>query len=130
MLACLGEKSLYEIGSQAGIPTSATDRGVAEVCGGKYPSWRLSLFRSTLWSVFSTVSIPACDGLLKGIPVVIVYNDDIPVTGKTEQEHLAALEEVHIHGTHCDIPRSLHRLPGGRKSSSFRMHQNLTGRLG
>ena len=34
------------------------------------------------------------DGLLKGIPSVIVYIDDILVTGKTEQEHLAALEEV------------------------------------
>ena len=45
------------------------------------------------------------NGLLKGIPGVIVYIDDILVTGKTEQEHLAALEEVHIHGTHCDIPR-------------------------
>ena len=34
------------------------------------------------------------DGLLKGIPGVIVYSDDILVRGKTEQEHLAALEEV------------------------------------
>ena len=48
------------------------------------------------------------DGLRKGIPGVIVYIDYILVTGKTEQEYLAALEEVHIHGTHCDIPRPLH----------------------
>ena len=34
------------------------------------------------------------DGLLKAIPGVIVYIDDILVTGKTEQGHLAALEEV------------------------------------
>ena len=34
------------------------------------------------------------DGLLKGIPGVIVYIHDILVTGKTQQEHLAALEEV------------------------------------
>ena len=34
------------------------------------------------------------DVLLKGIPGVIVYIDDILVTGKTEQKHLATLEEV------------------------------------
>ena len=34
------------------------------------------------------------DGHLKGIPGVILYIDDILVTGKTEQEHLAAMEEV------------------------------------
>ena len=57
------------------------------------------------------------NGLLKGIPGVIVYIDDILVTGKTEQVHLAALEEVHIHGTHCDIPRHW-VTSGGRESSS------------
>ena len=34
------------------------------------------------------------DGLLKGIPGVIVYIDDILAIGRTEQEHPVALEEV------------------------------------
>ena len=34
------------------------------------------------------------DGLLKGIPGIIVYIDDILVTRKTEHEDLAALVEV------------------------------------
>lgn len=34
------------------------------------------------------------EGLLSGIPGVVVYIDDIPITGKTEEAHLAALEEV------------------------------------
>ena len=34
------------------------------------------------------------ESLLSGIPGVIVYIDDILITGKTEADHLAALEEV------------------------------------
>ncbi len=34
------------------------------------------------------------EGLLQGLPRVVVYIDDILVTGKNEQEHLASLEEV------------------------------------
>ena len=34
------------------------------------------------------------ENILKGIPGVIVYIDDVLVTGKTEEEHLAALEET------------------------------------
>ena len=34
------------------------------------------------------------EGLLRGIPGVVVYIDDILVTGKSEQDHLVALEEV------------------------------------
>ena len=34
------------------------------------------------------------DSLLAGIPGVTVYLDDILVTGKTEDDHLSALEEV------------------------------------
>ena len=34
------------------------------------------------------------ESLLSGIPGVVVYIDDILITGKTEAEHLAALEEV------------------------------------
>ena len=63
LFTCLsGGKSLYEIGPQAGIPTSATDKEVAEVCGGKYPSWPLSLQPAPIWSVLSTRSILARDG--------------------------------------------------------------------
>jgi len=34
------------------------------------------------------------ESLLSGIPGVVVYIDDILVTGPTEKEHLAALDEV------------------------------------
>ena len=34
------------------------------------------------------------ESLLSGVPNVVVYLDDILVTGPTEEEHLAALEEV------------------------------------
>ena len=34
------------------------------------------------------------ESLLKGIPGVIVYTDDVLVTGKAEEKHLVALEEV------------------------------------
>ena len=34
------------------------------------------------------------EGILQGIPGVVVYLDDILVTGKTEAEHLASLKEV------------------------------------
>ena len=34
------------------------------------------------------------ESLLKGIPGVVVYIDDVLITGKTDEEHLAALEEV------------------------------------
>ena len=34
------------------------------------------------------------ESILKGIPGVVVYIDDVLVTGKTEEEHLAALEET------------------------------------
>ena len=34
------------------------------------------------------------ESLLSGIPGVVVYTDDILITGKTEADHLAALEEV------------------------------------
>ena len=34
------------------------------------------------------------ESLLSGIPGVAVYIDDILITGKTEKDHLAALEEV------------------------------------
>ena len=34
------------------------------------------------------------ESLVQGIPGVVVYLDDILVTGKTEEEHLRSLEEV------------------------------------
>ena len=34
------------------------------------------------------------ESLLKGIPGIVVYIDDVLVTGKTDDEHLTALEEV------------------------------------
>ena len=34
------------------------------------------------------------EGLLKGVPGVVIYLDDILVTGKTKEEHMAALGEV------------------------------------
>ena len=34
------------------------------------------------------------ENLLKDIPKVVVYLDDILITGETESEHLATLEEV------------------------------------
>ena len=34
------------------------------------------------------------ENLLQGIPGVVVYIDDILVTGKTQEEHLAILERV------------------------------------
>lgn len=34
------------------------------------------------------------ESLLSDIPGVVVYIDDILITGKTEANHLAALEEV------------------------------------
>lgn len=34
------------------------------------------------------------EGLLKGVPGVVTYLDDILVTGETDEEHLAALGEV------------------------------------
>ena len=34
------------------------------------------------------------ESLLKGIPGVVVYIDDILITGKSDEQHLAALEEV------------------------------------
>ena len=36
-----------------------------------------------------------CESLLQGIPGVVVYIDDILITGATEQDHLRALEEIH-----------------------------------
>nr|XP_055046280.1 LOW QUALITY PROTEIN: uncharacterized protein K02A2.6-like [Misgurnus anguillicaudatus] len=49
--------------------------------------------------VFGVSSSPAIfqrtmDNLLQGIPHVVVYLDDILVTGKTEDEHLSNLEQV------------------------------------
>ena len=34
------------------------------------------------------------ESILSGIPGVVVYIDDVLVTGKSEEEHLTALEEV------------------------------------
>ena len=34
------------------------------------------------------------ESILSGIPGVVVYIDDVLVTGKSEQEHLSVLEEV------------------------------------
>ncbi len=36
----------------------------------------------------------AMETLLNGIPGVVVYTDDILITGETDQDHLATLEEV------------------------------------
>ena len=51
------------------------------------------------WLPFGVASAPSCfqrvmESLLKGIPGVVIYIDDVLVTGKTDEEHLAALEEV------------------------------------
>ena len=48
---------------------------------------------------FGVASVPGIfqrvmDSLLTGIPGVTVYLDDILVMGKTEEDHLSALEEV------------------------------------
>ena len=61
------------------------------------------------------------DSLIKGIPGVVAYLDDILITGPSDEEHLKALEEVLsrlkgaglrakkkvcIYGTVCDVPGS------------------------
>ena len=51
------------------------------------------------WLTFGVASAPGIfqrviKSLLSGIPRVVVYIDDILVTGKTQEAHLAALEEV------------------------------------
>ena len=48
---------------------------------------------------FGVASAPAIfqriiEGILKGIPGICIYLDDILITGKTEEEHLTNLEEV------------------------------------
>ena len=60
------------------------------------------------------------EGLLGGIPGIVVYRDDILVVGETEAEHMAALGEVlkwlgggvtiasrqvQLYGSISDIPR-------------------------
>ena len=56
------------------------------------------LFRYTCLP-FGVASAPGIfqrvmEGLLKGVPGVVIYLDDILVTGKTKEEHMAALGEV------------------------------------
>ena len=51
------------------------------------------------WLPFGVSSAPAIfqrimEGILKGIPGVSIYLDDILVTGKSEEQHLANLEQV------------------------------------
>ena len=48
---------------------------------------------------FWVASVPAMfqrimEGILKGIPGVCIYLDDILITGNTEEQHLANLEQV------------------------------------
>ena len=51
---------------------------------------RLSFGIATVPGIFQRVM----ESLVQGIPGVVVYLDDILVTGKTEEEHLRSLEEV------------------------------------
>lgn len=59
------------------------------------PPWTLSYNRLT-FSVSSTPGVfqRVMENLLKDIPGVVVYLDDILITGKTEKEHLVTFEEV------------------------------------
>jgi len=48
--------------------------------------------------------------LLKGIPGVVVYLDDILISGKTDSEHLATLETVlqRLAGAGLHLKRNVH----------------------
>ena len=57
---------------------------------GLYRCNRLSFGIASVPGIFQRVM----ESLVQGIPGVVVYLDDILVTGKTEEEHLRSLEEV------------------------------------
>ena len=57
---------------------------------GLYRYNRLTFGVSSAPGIFQRV----IESLLRGIPGVVVYYDDILVTGKTAEEHLQALDQV------------------------------------
>lgn len=77
------------------------------------------------------------ESILSGIPNVVVYLDDILVTGPTEEAHLATLEEQNsgsrtpsqegevLHGLISDLFRALHRCP--RLAPHPRKGESYTG---
>ena len=65
------------------------------VCSDQHSKGPLQIQQITLWSGFSTsIFQRTMEGILRGIPKVCVYIDDILVTGETDQEHLSTLDKV------------------------------------
>ena len=77
------------------LPADLTEGRVTKVRSSQHPSGAITVSTIAL-RVYSAPGIfkTVMESLLKGIPGVTVYLDNVFITGEMEEKHLLALEEV------------------------------------
>ena len=89
-------KDFFQAGLVPCIPSTATEHSITRIRHHQYLLYQALPLYQVAFRVTSAPAIFQCtiETLLRGLPMIVVYIDDILIAGRSQEEHHAYLAKV------------------------------------